>query len=637
MNLRPPSEREAANGRSGAQLDAETTGAAPLVRSPEAQAQVLVVDGDYLARAAPAESQHGALGSLAKRVVARLIRFHTHEQDAVNERQRQEMARLQARLTILEAATGQRFTRTDAEIAGLRRDLSDAASDFGRIAERIRVFENVRRIVERLGPFRRQVRAQRAEQIALRQQLASISARLTFALRESAPLRTEIGRLRSELVEDAGARLTALEASVRDAVAGAGRSQQAVEALRHAQREGLELVGEVHQRVDATIEALRREQTALSGTIVDQATLFASMSDDVGRLTAAIQHIEPRRILVAEAELSAQRERLDALAAELAEVTAGLANVPDAGRFADVESRMADIAGAFNSISDDFARQEKQFDRLIEVLRGDAPPTNVQKDVAAIAGGLQTAAQRRIGDIVARVEELAAALNHLQHRLTATPYLSAPIAEWNPQRTSTAEDFDYLGFEEVFRGPEELVRDRLRAYVPLLKGHAPVVELGSGRGEFLDLMRAAKIKATGVDNNRNAVERCRQKGLKNAVTADANEYLASLAEASVGAVFSAQFAEHVTFPELLKVLTLSRSRLVPGGIFVAETVNPNSIEGAKTFFVDQTHVKPIFPEVFAFLCRSTGFASVRLFYPNGGGFDEQEPTSQHEYAVVATA
>jgi SAM-dependent methyltransferase len=572
MNLRPPSEREVANGRSGAQLEAESTDAAPLARSPEGKAQVLVVDGDYLARAAPDKSRYGALGSVAKRVVARLIRFHTHEQDKVNERQREETARLQARLTILEAATGQRFTRTDAEIAWLRRDLSDAASDFGRIAERVRVFENVRRIVERLGPFRKQVRAHRAELIALRQQLAALSARLTFALRESAPLRNEITRLRSDLAEagerkheDAAARLTALEASVRDAAAGADGLQQA------------------------------------------------------------------------EAELSAQRERLAALAAEVASVAAGLANVPDAGRLADAESRMADIAGAFNSISDDFARQEKQFDRLTEVLRGDAAPTNVQRAVTTIATGLQTATQRRIGDIVARVEELAAALNHLQSRLTATPYLSAPIADWSLQRTSTAEDFDYLGFEDVFRGPEELVRDRLRAYVPLLKGHGPVVELGSGRGEFLELMRAAKIKVNGVDNNRNAVERCRQKGLKNVVTADATEYLASLAEVSAGAIFSAQFAEHVTFTELLRILTLSRSRLVPGGIFVAETVNPNSIEGAKTFFVDQTHVKPIFPEVFAFLCRSTGFAAVRVFYPNGGGFDEPDPTSQHEYAVVATA
>jgi Methyltransferase domain len=636
MNVRPPSEREPGNGRSGGHLEAEDTDAAALARSPEAQTQMLVVDGDYLARAAPAESRHGALGSLAKRVVARLIRFHTHEQDAVNERQREEMARLQARLTILEAATRQRFTRTDAEIAGLRGDLSDAASDFGRIAERVRVFENVRRIVERLGPFRRQVRAQRAEQIALRQQFAALSARLTFALRESAPLRKEIGSLRSDL-EGAAARFATLEASLRDAAAGAERSQQAVEALRRSQREGIELVGEIHQRLDATVEALRREQTALSGAITDQAMLLASMTDELGRLTSAVQHLEPRRILLAEAELSAQRERLDALAAEVAEVTARLANVPDAGRLVDAESRMADIAGAFNSISDDFARQEKQFDRLIEVMRGEGAPANVQRDVASIATGLHTAAQRRVTDVVARVEELAAALNHLQSRLTATPYLSAPIADWSLQRTSTAEDFDYLGFEDVFRGPEELVRDRLRAYVPLLKGHAPVVELGSGRGEFLELMRTAKIKATGVDNNRHAVERCRKKGLKNVVTGDANEYLASLAEASVGAVFSAQFAEHVSFTELLKVLTLSRSRLVPGGIFVAETVNPNSIEGAKTFFVDQSHVKPIFPEVFAFLCRSTGFAAVRVFYPNGGGFDESDPTSQHEYAVVATA
>ena len=216
-------------------------------------------------------------------------------------------------------------------------------------------------------------------------------------------------------------------------------------------------------------------------------------------------------------------------------------------------------------------------------------------------------------------------------------YTSTPLEDWQPARLSTADDFDYVGFEDVFRGPEAFIRQRLQAYVPLLRGRAPVVELGCGRGEFLDVMREHGIAARGVDLNSDAVARARAKGLENAVVGEANAYLAQLDEGSAGAIFSAQFAEHLPFEELLRCLELARARLVPGGLFVAETVNPNSIEAWKTFYVDPSHQKPIFPEVFSFLCRSMGFVDVRVFYPNGGGFDEPVPTRHHEYAVVATA
>ena len=250
---------------------------------------------------------------------------------------------------------------------------------------------------------------------------------------------------------------------------------------------------------------------------------------------------------------------------------------------------------------------------------------------------LATARAPEFGVLEQRLERLAAELETLRGRLSATPYMSAPPEAWPALRLSTPDDFDYLGFEDVFRGPEPFIRERLRAYVPLIAGRAPVVELGSGRGEFLEIMRESGIAATGVDLNAHAVARVRANGLDNVVVGDANAYLAGLKESSVGAIFSAQFAEHLPFAELLRCLELARTRLVPGGVFIAETVNPNSIEAWKTFYVDLSHEKPLFPEIFLFLCRSMGFSDVRIFYPNGGGFAEAAPTEQHEYAVVATA
>lgn len=50
-------------------------------------------------------------------------------------------------------------------------------------------------------------------------------------------------------------------------------------------------------------------------------------------------------------------------------------------------------------------------------------------------------------------------------------------------RSGRADSGDgvYLGFEDVFRGSEDEIRDRQRAYLPLLRGNGPVLDVGCGR------------------------------------------------------------------------------------------------------------------------------------------------------------
>ena len=47
----------------------------------------------------------------------------------------------------------------------------------------------------------------------------------------------------------------------------------------------------------------------------------------------------------------------------------------------------------------------------------------------------------------------------------------------------------YDAFEDIFRGPEHFIRDRQRRYLDLLGDREPVLDIGCGRGEFLDLLR----------------------------------------------------------------------------------------------------------------------------------------------------
>ena len=100
-------------------------------------------------------------------------------------------------------------------------------------------------------------------------------------------------------------------------------------------------------------------------------------------------------------------------------------------------------------------------------------------------------------------------------------------------------------------------------------------------------------------------------------------------------MFCAQVVEHLPYEELLQLLNLCRAKLKQDGVLVMETVNPHSHRALKTFWVDLTHQKPIFPEVLVALCRSSGYKEALVRFPCGTGDFERDRLSEGEYAVVA--
>jgi SAM-dependent methyltransferase len=193
----------------------------------------------------------------------------------------------------------------------------------------------------------------------------------------------------------------------------------------------------------------------------------------------------------------------------------------------------------------------------------------------------------------------------------------------------------YRGFEDIFRGSEEFIRERQRVYLQSIGGREPVLDVGCGRGEFLDLLREAGIEARGVDIDEGMVEHCRQKG-HDVELAEANEYLEGQPDDSLGAIFAAQVIEHMPYEALVRFFELAVAKLAPGGVFIAETVNPHSIPALKAFWVDPTHRNPIFPEVAAALARLAGFESGLIFFPAGTGKLDEDRVTQGEYALIAT-
>ena len=184
------------------------------------------------------------------------------------------------------------------------------------------------------------------------------------------------------------------------------------------------------------------------------------------------------------------------------------------------------------------------------------------------------------------------------------------------RRGRAAADSAYAAFENRFRGSREEIRERLAAYVELLRrAAAPVVDLGCGRGEFLELLRERGVEAPGA--SRATPTRCAsaaRRGL-DVVEGDLVEFLRAQAGGSPRAASSpAQVAEHLP-PAGAPVAMLAEAHraLRPGGLLLLETVNPRSVTGfLEVFNRDLTHERPLHPDTLRFLAAAAGFADVRV-------------------------
>jgi len=139
-----------------------------------------------------------------------------------------------------------------------------------------------------------------------------------------------------------------------------------------------------------------------------------------------------------------------------------------------------------------------------------------------------------------------------------------------------------------------------------------VLDVGCGRGEFLDLLKSRGIGARGIDLNHEMAEACRARGL-DVSEADAVAYLSALDDGSLGGIFSAQVVEHLTPGYLLRFLELAFHKLRPGGRLVLETLNPACwVAFFDSYIRDITHVWPLHPETLKYLVVASGFTSATI-------------------------
>jgi O-antigen chain-terminating methyltransferase len=175
------------------------------------------------------------------------------------------------------------------------------------------------------------------------------------------------------------------------------------------------------------------------------------------------------------------------------------------------------------------------------------------------------------------------------------------------------DDYKYLVFENRYRGDETTIKHRFQAYIQYFQDCHDVLDLGCGRGEFLELLRENDITGYGVDVNQVMIEYCRRKDLR-IQEGEALEHLQSLPDNSLDGIFSAQMVEHYSPKSLQQLLQVCFEKLQHQRYLIIETQNPQSLYALSHFYRDLFHQKPIHPDALQFLLKSVGFQDIQVEY-----------------------
>lgn len=195
------------------------------------------------------------------------------------------------------------------------------------------------------------------------------------------------------------------------------------------------------------------------------------------------------------------------------------------------------------------------------------------------------------------IAELSRRVEHIEGRLADNKF-----SPWYSQNS----------FEQAFRGSKQ---DLIERYVDLAKKFencSPVLDIGCGRGEFLELLKDLNVQAKGVDLDSELVGQAISQGL-DVIQGDGIVKLGSIADSSLGGIVSIQVVEHLSKQQVLDLVSLSYDKLRVGGKIIIETVNPQSLYVyTHAFYLDPTHIQPVHPAYLSFLFTEMNFSSIEV-------------------------
>ncbi len=361
---------------------------------------------------------------------------------------------------------------------------------------------------------------------------------------------------------------------------------------------------------------------ALHPITAQQATFNSTLIAAIGSLDSALEQALER---ITELE---SRPRVDASGGDEA-TRATLAGhellLDDLTRSTqELSARLDDLSGRIRTVSTGLgtriAKLTTQLESEIEEFAADRPAIGARL-------GEMAAAVQRIND---HLVTLQGDVGQTRARLNSTIGALARADDGEPAEGSDAGGLHtrtlaeveemrrsdlYAAFEDRFRGSREAIIATLSDYesdIDRLASRGPVLDLGPGRGEWLEVLRGRGVKAYGVDTNPTFVEQGRARGL-DVRLGDAITHLAEVPASSVGAVTAFHLVEHLPLDVLTELLERAFVAMAPGGRLLLETPNPsNLIVGASNFYLDPTHLRPLHPDLLQFLVESAGFVEVEI-------------------------
>lgn len=238
-----------------------------------------------------------------------------------------------------------------------------------------------------------------------------------------------------------------------------------------------------------------------------------------------------------------------------------------------------------------------------------------QESIAAATNALRAEIERVHRQLQQARAELSLQGRNLDSLLA--PQASPANASAVPSASFETHQLDalYAALEDRFRGSREEIKDRFTVYLPYVEAarvSGDVIDLGCGRGEWLELLTESAIKAHGVEKNRVLIEQCRERGLE-VVEEDMIAHLRNLPNESIRAVTGFHIIEHVSIDALVSLLDETMRVLRPGGVAIFETPNPeNVLVGSNFFYLDPTHHHPLPSELMQFLFDSRGFHPIEV-------------------------
>jgi len=272
--------------------------------------------------------------------------------------------------------------------------------------------------------------------------------------------------------------------------------------------------------------------------------------------------------------------------------------------------------GRLDALETAIGELQRALDRYAETA--DARLDRLEDGVADASGEVGRLRDRVVPAVIARSDALldrvadeVEEVGSLVERMLRDEPLPAP--QTNAAEREIAAELARIQplLVDAFRGAEAEIRSRLDRWLPELRNHAPVLDLGCGRGELLLMLRDAGVATEGVEGDPALVQAARRRGLA-VVEGDALDVLRGRADASAGAITAFHLAEHLEPATLLVVLAEARRVLRPGGLLLIESPDPTTLRvGAALFWLDPTHRRPLLAETLELFLRATGFEVVR--------------------------